>query len=155
MYSRVNQRFLNTFLIFFPFQALFDSPQHEKAMVAAKIAVFRPFGAYKAQQASLPLLGLFFKVALSAPNCHLRCLDPLNTFSECKKNIFGPHMTYGDTQSNFEKLPQKWQRGLLRPLGSKRPKNSDFGGLHGFFVLWRVEKCLKCENNIRNVFRNL
>ena len=33
--------------IIFIFQALFDSPQHEKAMEAAKIAVFRPFGAYK------------------------------------------------------------------------------------------------------------
>ena len=43
-----------------------------------------------------PHFGAIFKVALSTPNCHLRCLDPLNTFSECKKNIFGPHMTYGD-----------------------------------------------------------
>ena len=34
--------------IIFAFQALFDSPQHEKAMETAKIAVFRPFGAYKA-----------------------------------------------------------------------------------------------------------
>ena len=34
--------------IIYTFQALFDSPQHEKAMETAKIAVFRPFGAYKA-----------------------------------------------------------------------------------------------------------
>ena len=34
--------------IIFTFQALFDSPQHEKAMETTKIAVFRPFGAYKA-----------------------------------------------------------------------------------------------------------
>ena len=30
--------------IIFAFQALFGSPQHEKAMETAKIAVFRPFG---------------------------------------------------------------------------------------------------------------
>ena len=98
---------------------------------------------------------LLSKVDLTAPNYHLGCLETLNTFSESKRTIFGTLTTYGDTWSNFEKLPQKWQRGLLRLVRPKRPKNSNFGGLHGFFVLWRVEKCLKCENNIRNVFSNL
>ena len=50
MYSKVNQLEVPEHIsdIIFIFQALFDSPQHEKAMEVAKIAVFRPFGAYKA-----------------------------------------------------------------------------------------------------------
>ena len=67
-------------------------------------------------------------------------------------------MTSEDNWSNFEKSPQNGTADHTTVKAPKRLKtgnNSKFYHLHGFLVSQRAKKCMKCENNIRNVFSNL
>ena len=80
----------------------------------------------------------------------------LNTFL-----ILFLHSTHFSTLYDTKKSrgPKKWlffgYFSLQGPYRAKWPKNSHFCRPRDFFVPQRVEKCVKCKNNIKNVFSNL
>ena len=72
-----------------------------------------------------------------------------------------PWLATGVIWRHLEQLWKMCQNRLLArtepttPYRAKWPKNSHFCRLRDFFVPQGVEKCVKCENNIKNVFSNL
>ena len=87
--------------IIFAFQALFDSPQHEKVMETAKIAVFRPFGAYKGVVGLSATFGAIFQ---SCSKClHMSCGVQI-CFSYTQRMYLKDPNTSDDNLEHLEQL---------------------------------------------------
>ena len=165
MYSKVNQRLLNTFLILFShfihFLALQLTKKRRSWQNLQFFAIFSLSGPFTVVRPADLFWGDFSKLLQLSPNVicgSYKCLEDLNMFSKYPVSFQEPQTTFGDNWSNFEKSPQNRSAGLTTVKGPDRlkiAKNGKFCQLLRFLVSQRAKKWMKCKNNIRTMFSNL